>query len=672
MLLQRSSLKSSLNWLRALLLTAIFVSLSAGAQAQVPIIENHTFKANSAGSPDTDITLLKPLGSSVGDLFLVFVSSDHDNGPEWDLHPTPQLWNREVNFGSSTSDAVTGIYWRISDGTEPSSVTFTQNADDDLMGWWIVISGVDTSNPIHNTSGLGQTTGSSGGDFDITGHTTTVDDVLALWFMSFDGADGDPWSITASGWTNFIYGETAGGNNTDISGGWGRKNMASQGATGTVNVDPDATDGASYVQVSINPAVSDNTPDNFDFTDQPSVPLSNQRESDIVVVTGMDNGTTITIDGASAYDYRICTNDDCTTVAHAYSSSAGSIDAGEYLQLRLTSSASQSTATVATVTVGTLAVDWSVTTASCPGGSVCWDGGGGTNDWSEGANWTTGVAPLTAELVVFNGLSTKAATFNAVDTIGSLTIEAGYTGTLTLAATLTNDGAFVMNGGNLTMGSTTVNQKDDWTYTAGVVNAGTSNVIFGSSPLAVSSGAMTFNDVTLSVSGGNSLTVTGTMDVDGDLTINSIDCISTGTIAVSGNITTTDTTVCQSGAAKILIDGSGAQTLSASGTAGGLPAIEINNSGTFTIQDTIHMNDNWVFTGGTVDAGTSTVIFDGSETSVTTGTMAFNNVTVNCGGANTLTLTDTFDIDGNLTLPNAGDGFGGAGGIELAGNLDST
>ena len=52
--------------------------------------------------------------------------------------------------------------------------------------------------------------------------------------------------------------------------------------------------------------------------------------------------------------------------------------------------------------------------------------------------------------------------------------------------------------------------------------------------------------------------------------------------------------------------------------------------------------------------------------------MAFNNVTVNFSGANTLTLTDTFDIDGNLTLPNAGDGFGGAGGIELAGNLAST
>ena len=272
--------------------------------------------------------------------------------------------------------------------------------------------------------------------------------------------------------------------------------------------------------------------------------------------------------------------------------------------------------------------------------------------------------------MVFNGLSTKAATFDAVDTIGSLTIEAAYTGTITMAANLTNDGTFIMNGGTIELGSTTVTQDDDWTYTAGTVDAGTSLVHFTGN-LTVNSGAMIFHDVAVTIS-GNDLTVIGTMDVDGDLTINSAASIGTGTIAVSGNVTTTDATVSQSGAAKILIDGSGAQTLSASGTAGGLPAIEINNSGTLTIQDTIHMDDNWVFTGGTVDAGTSTVIFDGSDTSVTTGTMAFNNVTVNFGGANTLTLTDTFDIDGNLTLPNAGDGFGGAGGIELAGNLDST
>ena len=85
-------------------------------------------------------------------------------------------------------------------------------------------------------------------------------------------------------------------------------------------------------------------------------------ESNIVQVTGIDNGTAISIDGGGLYEYRICTDVNCASVAHAYASTAGTIDAGEYVQLRLISSASESTATVATVTVGTLAVDWSVTT----------------------------------------------------------------------------------------------------------------------------------------------------------------------------------------------------------------------------------------------------------------------------------------------------------------------
>jgi hypothetical protein len=125
--------------------------------------------------------------------------------------------------------------------------------------------------------------------------------------------------------------------------------------------------------------------------------------------------------------------------------------------------------------------------ATCPGGSVCWDGGGSTNNWSEAANWTGDAVPGSAALVVFNGLSTKDATFNVADTIGSLTLASGYTDTLTLSATLTNDGPFIMNSGTLNMGSATVNQNDDWTYTAGTVDAGTSNVILASSDLSVNS-----------------------------------------------------------------------------------------------------------------------------------------------------------------------------------------
>jgi len=109
-------------------------------------------------------------------------------------------------------------------------------------------------------------------------------------------------------------------------------------------------------------ATADTTPDTFNFTDQTDVALSTQTDSDIVQVTGMDNGTAISIDGVGSSQYRICADSGCGTVPHTWANTARSIDAGEWVQLRLTSSGSYSTATVATLTVGTLDVDWSVTT----------------------------------------------------------------------------------------------------------------------------------------------------------------------------------------------------------------------------------------------------------------------------------------------------------------------
>ena len=66
--------------------------------------------------------------------------------------------------------------------------------------------------------------------------------------------------------------------------------------------------------------------------------------------------------------------------------------------------------------------------------------------------------PGTTALVVFNDLSSENATFNVADTIAALTIEAGYTGTITMAADLLIDhnGAectFTQNGGTIDLGS---------------------------------------------------------------------------------------------------------------------------------------------------------------------------------------------------------------------------
>ena len=101
----------------------------------------------------------------------------------------------------------------------------------------------------------------------------------------------------------------------------------------------------------------------FDYTDQTNVLTSTLTTSNILRIIVAD-ATSVSISGDGSPQYRICSNSDCSTVAHTWASSAGSIDNGEYLQLRLTSSASNSTMNSATVTVGTGSDQWDVTTFS--------------------------------------------------------------------------------------------------------------------------------------------------------------------------------------------------------------------------------------------------------------------------------------------------------------------
>jgi hypothetical protein len=112
-------------------------------------------------------------------------------------------------------------------------------------------------------------------------------------------------------------------------------------------------------------AAPDNTPDAFSFTDQTDVSVSTQIQSNIVQITGISNGTNISIAGDGSPQYRICADGTCST-APAYTGSAGTIDAGEYVQLRLTSSASNAATLSATLTIGTGSDQWDVTTEAPP------------------------------------------------------------------------------------------------------------------------------------------------------------------------------------------------------------------------------------------------------------------------------------------------------------------
>jgi subtilisin-like proprotein convertase family protein len=99
---------------------------------------------------------------------------------------------------------------------------------------------------------------------------------------------------------------------------------------------------------------------------------------------------------------------------------------------------------------------WSleICTGSTAGGTAIWDGGGTTNNWSEGTNWVGDTVPQATDTVLFDTTSTKNALLDAAfpGTVSNAIINTGYTGTITMDRPFTVignytqlDGVFVVS-----------------------------------------------------------------------------------------------------------------------------------------------------------------------------------------------------------------------------------
>ncbi|HXH24043.1 MAG TPA: hypothetical protein VNI78_02265 [Vicinamibacterales bacterium] len=103
---------------------------------------------------------------------------------------------------------------------------------------------------------------------------------------------------------------------------------------------------------------TDDVPDAFTFTDQTGVPTSSIIESNLITITGIDTASAWSITGGEA-----------SINGGAYSSAGGTVDNGDTIRVRHTSSASASTATNTVLTVGGVSDTFTSTTAaaSSPG-----------------------------------------------------------------------------------------------------------------------------------------------------------------------------------------------------------------------------------------------------------------------------------------------------------------
>ena len=298
-----------------------------------------------------------------------------------------------------------------------------------------------------------------------------------------------------------------------------------------------------------------------------------------------------------------------------------------------------------------------------------WTGLGVTNSWSDTGNWSGNVVPGAADVATFDATSSKNATMNVAVNVGGVSIGAGYGGTITqaagIAATIgatgwtqsggtvvggtaafTVNGPFAISGGSYSATTATTSVSGNFSDTGGTFSAGTGTVSLGGGAATLTiSTADTFNNLThaagtKTIAAGTTLTVTGTTTLTGGA------FNGPGGLSAQGNINQASTYA--GGTATLTISGAGAQTFTGASTtaAGALPLIVINKpSGTLTIAGTLRTQNNWTYTAGTVDPGTSTLVFVG-------GTVTGNQTVaaVDVRGTTTIAAGTTLTVSGSLSL----------------------
>lgn len=200
------------------------------------------------------------------------------------------------------------------------------------------------------TSASGTSTAISSGNLPVSGS-----DILAIAAaFSFNTAN-------MAALSPLINGVAADGQaNNSYTLAWYR--AAAAGFTGAATATFGSSDdwGALLGYFRIGASGSDSTPDSFTFTDQSGVALSSTITSAAITVAGIDTGSTITVSGGT-YDIN---------ASGSFTGSSGTVNNGDTVRARHTSSASNSTATNTVVTIGGVSDTFTSTTLSGGGSKL--------------------------------------------------------------------------------------------------------------------------------------------------------------------------------------------------------------------------------------------------------------------------------------------------------------
>lgn len=243
---------------------------------------------------------------------------------------------------------------------------------------------------------------------------------------------------------------------------------------------------------------------------------------------------------------------------------------------------------------------------------------------------------------------------------GSIRLNGSSNQTLSGVSTARSSAIVIAStGGTVTLSGTIV-IPTSLTHTSGIVDPGTSTVVFSpdySGTTTISPGTMSFNNVTFEGYVAT-INITGTVDVLGSTVIAgtstspALDMFG-GTVLARGNVAL-NSIGAANGSTLVKLGGSTNQTVTSAATAF-VPALAVDSGGgVVTLSGTINILRGYEHLNGTVDAGTSTLVFGANSTTaaIVPGSTLFNNVTFG-GYVATYNISGTLSTVGTLTIASA-------------------
>jgi hypothetical protein len=333
--------------------------------------------------------------------------------------------------------------------------------------------------------------------------------------------------------------------------------------------------------------------------------------------------------------------------------------------------------------------------------SRTWDGGCGIDpSWSCADNWSENVVPGAGDVVTFNSTSTGNSTVDPgfAGTVATVSIGAGYTGTIGLARSLTVSTAFSQAAGTFTAGSQALSvagftlSGGNFIASSGTTSIGKAMTITGSPVFSANGGTVDFDGTaTAKLSCGNvnfnlvTFTHTaGTKTVSSNCSLplgDNPDDTDGGSITLNGSLSGTGTLTTMG----LLSLGTTGNLSGFSGLAASRLTVnghyDFGSYTTFTVSGAFALNTGASFIAPSATASFSGAfkVNSGASFAANGGTVNFNGAggSVSCGGKEfnlvTFTNTATKTIGSDCSLP-LGDSptVAIAGSITLNGALSGT